>query len=405
MSDTATATVGVPRAFQRVEGVRYVMASETATPQTGLTLATPADNDGGCWGIAPISHYRTKRTQQVGILYAGLGFTLFSGPNDVGKSAVAHWIAAQVLTGKAEGVWYGRAHGVLYVLSEEDPGMIRQAMQAHGLTDADMDRAGLYFLAVQDAAGAAADYDTVDLASPDTVEYLRSMCRTADIRMVVFDALVDCMPGANLSDRADVSRVLKLLNKWGNEDDMLLIGIHHNNKGLEGNAKSAVAGSAAFTDKPRVVVSMDQAKDGTRVLQLVKVKGRPDKPAYAYEFGTRFVDTDDGEHKPVGIITHVEPTTLGVDQIRAVAQQEAAAPSRTPDNEVSEWLADYLDDGPAPFKQIAKDAKEEAGYTKTQLDNARRRMSSPWVVSRPDTSHVGRGRPRLWELSNEPPTD
>lgn len=404
MSDTATATPAVPRAFQRVEGVRYVMASETAAQQTGLTLATPADNDGGCWGIAPVSRYRTKRTQQVGILYAGLGFTLFSGPNDVGKSAAAHWIASQVLTGKAEGVWYGRPHGVLYVLSEEDPGMVRQAMQAHGLADADMDRAGLYFLAVQDAPGAAADYDTVDLADPDNVEYLRSMCRTADIRMVVFDALVDCMPGANLSDRADVSRVLKMLNKWGNEDDVLLVGIHHNNKGLEGNAKHAVAGSAAFTDKPRVVVSMDQAKDGTRVLQLVKVKGRPDKPAYTYEFGTRFVDTDDGEHKPVGIITKVEPTTLGVDQIRAAAQQEAAAPSRTPDNEVAEWLADYLEDGPAPFKQIAKDAKE-AGYTKTQLDNARRRMSSPWVVSRPDTSHVGRGRPRLWELSNEPPTD
>lgn len=350
----------------------------------------------------PVSGYRTKRTQQVDWLYAGLGFILFSGPNDVGKSALAHRLAARVLTGKTDGIWHGRPHGVLYVLSEEDPGMVRQAMEAHGLTRADMDRAGLYFAAAQDGPDDTPDYETIDLADPARVDAIRGMCRTAGIKLVVFDALVDCMPGANLYDRADVSRILKHLNRWGNEDDMLLIGVHHNNKGVDGTAKAAVAGSAAFTDKPRIVVSMDADKDGRRVMQLVKVKGQPDKPAYLYEFGTRFVDTDDGEHKPVGIVTKVTPTDITVDAIRTEKQQAAQGAQRTPANEVAGWLADYLADGPAPFKDIADAAKAE-GYTRKQLDNAKQRARDPWIVSRRDTSWTGRGRRYLWELSRTEP--
>ena len=240
-------------------------------------------------GLRSIADFHTKRLKQVDYLYAGLGAILFSGPNDVGKSSVVEQLAARVLLGTTEGVWAGQPYGVLFIMSEEDPGMVKQAMQAHGVSLNVMRQRLFTYVTNDNENVSSSDYDTVDL--PADVPMLQRLCEQNDIRMVVFDALADCMPGVNLYALDEVNKVFKPLNKWGAEDDILIVGVHHNNKSLDGSAKQAVGGSAAFTNKPRIVVSLDQAKDGTRVMQLVKVKGRSDKPSYTYEFETRFVDT------------------------------------------------------------------------------------------------------------------
>ena len=356
-------------------------------------------------GLRSIADFHTKRLQQVDYLYAGLGAILFSGPNDVGKSSVVEQLAARVLLGTTEGVWAGQPYGVLFIMSEEDPGMVKQAMQAHGVSLNVMRQRLFTYVTNDNENVSSSDYDTVNL--PADVPMLQRLCEQNDIRMVVFDALADCMPGVNLYALDEVNKVFKPLNKWGAEADILIVGVHHNNKSLDGSAKQAVGGSAAFTNKPRIVVSLDQAKDGTRVMQLVKVKGRSDKPSYTYEFETRFVDTDDGDHKPVGIVTRITPTDKTVDDVRSeknAAQAEAMKPEHASSNEVIDWVVEYLSEHEsASFKQLAEAAKSE-GYTTKQLSNARQRAKSPWIVSVPDDKHKGRGQQRVWRLSESNPS-
>lgn len=356
-------------------------------------------------GLRSIADFHTKRLQQVDYLYAGLGAILFSGPNDVGKSSVVEQLAARVLLGTTEGVWAGQPYGVLFIMSEEDPGMVKQAMQAHGVSLNVMRQRLFTYVTNDNENVSSSDYDTVNL--PADVPMLQRLCEQNDIRMVVFDALADCMPGVNLYALDEVNKVFKPLNKWGAENDILIVGVHHNNKSLDGSAKQAVGGSAAFTNKPRIVVSLDQAKDGTRIMQLVKVKGRSDKPSYTYEFETRFVDTDDGDHKPVGIVTRISPTDKTVDDVRSeknAAQAEAMKPEHASSNEVIDWVVEYLSEHEsASFKQLAEAAKSE-GYTTKQLSNARQRAKSPWIVSVPDDKHKGRGQQRVWRLSESNPS-
>lgn len=356
-------------------------------------------------GLRSIADFHTKRLQQVDYLYAGLGAILFSGPNDVGKSSVVEQLAARVLLGTTQGVWAGQPYGVLFIMSEEDPGMVKQAMQAHGVSLNVMRQRLFTYVTNDNENVSSSDYDTVNL--PADVPMLQRLCEQNDIRMVVFDALADCMPGVNLYALDDVNKVFKPLNKWGAEADMLIVGVHHNNKSLDGSAKQAVGGSAAFTNKPRIVVSLDQAKDGTRIMQLVKVKGRSDKPSYTYEFETRYVDTDDGDHKPVGIVTRITPTDKTVDDVRSeknAAQAEAMKPEHASSNEVIDWVVEYLSEHEsASFKQLAEAAKSE-GYTTKQLSNARQRAKSPWIVSVPDDKHKGRGQQRVWRLSESNPS-
>lgn len=356
-------------------------------------------------GLRSIADFHTKRLQQVDYLYAGLGAILFSGPNDVGKSSVVEQLAARVLLGTTQGVWAGQPYGVLFIMSEEDPGMVKQAMQAHGVSLNVMRQRLFTYVTNDNENVSSSDYDTVNL--PADVPMLQRLCEQNDIRMVVFDALADCMPGVNLYALDEVNKVFKPLNKWGAENDILIVGVHHNNKSLDGSAKQAVGGSAAFTNKPRIVVSLDQAKDGTRIMQLVKVKGRSDKPSYTYEFETRYVDTDDGDHKPVGIVTRITPTDKTVDDVRSeknAAQAEAMKPEHASSNEVIDWVVEYLSEHEsASFKQLAEAAKSE-GYTTKQLSNARQRAKSPWIVSVPDDKHKGRGQQRVWRLSESNPS-
>ncbi len=356
-------------------------------------------------GLRSIADFHTKRLQQVDYLYAGLGAILFSGPNDVGKSSVVEQLAARVLLGTTQGVWAGQPYGVLFIMSEEDPGMVKQAMQAHGVSLNVMRQRLFTYVTNDNENVSSSDYDTVNL--PADAPMLQRLCEQNDIRMVVFDALADCMPGVNLYALDDVNKVFKPLNKWGAEADILIVGVHHNNKSLDGSAKQAVGGSAAFTNKPRIVVSLDQAKDGTRIMQLVKVKGRSDKPSYTYEFETRYVDTDDGDHKPVGIVTRITPTDKTVDDVRSeknAAQAEAMKPEHASSNEVIDWVVEYLSEHEsASFKQLAEAAKSE-GYTTKQLSNARQRAKSPWIVSVPDDKHKGRGQQRVWRLSESNPS-
>lgn len=371
-------------------------------------LATPlkyTSKKGRVLSLKSIADYSTKQHDYVDERPLGYGLELDSGPNDVGKTATVCRTAARVILGTASGPWHGDPKGVLFILSEEDPGLIKNVMKAHGVTDFLM-RGKLFTLVCPDPDGGADadDYDTAVL--PDDVPALRQMCLDNDIKMVVIDTLIDCMEWANTNSQSDVAKAIRPLNKWAAEDDVLIVGIHHNNKSYEGTAKQAVAGSGAFTNKPRCVVSFDVDKDGQHVMQLVKVKGRSDHPAYRYDFETRSIELDSGGRELIGIVTKVTPTDTTIDKVRAeknpaaIAAAKAEDDRRAAEHEVLDWLTDYLSDGqPVSFKTIKADAMEQNGYTERQLRNAKDSEDSG-IVSEPDPNHKGKGRAYAWRLSD-----
>lgn len=372
------------------------------SPAEGTAEVRPLTRYGDEYrGLRSIADFSSKKHPYVDYLPLGMGFTLFSGPNDCGKSSVAQKLASEVLLGTTKGIWHGEPHGVLFILSEEDPGIVKNAMKALGVSDMLMRQLLFTYVSSESGRRKDSDYDTVRL--PEDTEWLRRTCAEHDIRLVVFDALADCMESARLSDRGDVSRIIKPLNKWAQEANVLIIGIHHNNKGNEGNAKAAVSGSTAFTDKARVLVSFDvDEESGRRVMQLVKCKGRSDNPAYEYKFCSRVVQTDDGESENVGVIQSFDPTDLTIDQLRRDRGQPASQASedrRRTTEEVLDWLTDYLDEGPAPFSEIRKAAQQQEGFSQSQLRNAKDR-SDGRIATKKDESNHQRGAASLWYLAD-----
>ncbi len=141
---------------------------------------------------------------------------------------------------------------------------------------------------------------------------------------------------------------------------------------------------------------------GECVVTLDKSSYTPQQgQSYKYTLAPRFITDDDGERMEVPIITNFAPTDTNVNEIinRNITGGDTTA--RAADNEVAEWLTNYLaENGPTNCKQIAADAKDAEGYTFKQLQHARERLTSPRVIARKDPTYTGRGRRSLWE-----PTD
>lgn len=349
---------------------------------------------GGYRGLRSINDFKTIKTDYVDFMPLRRGFAIASGPNDVGKSSVIEHLAARVLLGTTSGKWHGVPRGVVFVLSEESPSDIKSVMTAQGVSDWIMQRKLFTYI----NGDTLEDYDTLSI--PRDVDFLRGLCTDNDIGMIVFDAFVDCLDDAHLNDRKDVGDAIKPLNAWGNEEDVLLIGIHHNNKSYEGTAKQAVAGSSAFTDKPRTVMSFDKNDTDDTIMQLVKIKGTSLHPAFTCKWLTKTITKDDGNEDSIGIVDRIVPADVSIDDIRrSKTQAPPNENARADDNEVLDWIVDYLDEDKVPFDQIKKDASSQEGYTPKQLQNARDRSDGK-IRTMKDPDYEGRGQRYLWFVSD-----
>ncbi|MCI1936194.1 MAG: AAA family ATPase [Bifidobacteriaceae bacterium] len=324
----------------------------------------------------------------VDFLPLGVGHTLFSGDGALGKSSVAQRLAYRVATGTSSGAWSGEAHGVLFILSEDGGGDVKNAMSAYGMNDT----SNVYvYTEATDPTLEDAEAATVRL--PDDIPYLREMCRRLDIRLIIIDALSDSMAGMNLNRHADVGAVVTELGHWSQNDDVLVIGIHHNGKSMT-RAKLSPVGSEAFTNKSRTLVSFEKTDDDHYVFQLTKANRIKGNPSYEYHFAERTVFSDEGP-TPVGIIDSITPTDMDVDAIRA-SKAEFAAQTEEEGNPAREFILDYLNEqgGESPAKDILREGRAQ-GFNETELKNARGRSRDPRIVTR---KSGGTGKGWVWAI-------
>lgn len=321
--------------------------------------------------------------------------TLIAGRAGVSKSTLSIDIAAKATLGKLTGDWNGRPATVAFAAIEDDAGMQKARLQAAG---ADMTR--VLFITVDDTRNGSTV--STGLQLPDDTATLRDTLREHGVKLLIIDPITSCIDG-NTDKRDDVRRSLDPLAAIAQELQIAIIGILHFNKGA-GYASDKVSGSHAFRDTVRSLILV--AKDdetGECVVTLDKSSYTPQQGAsYKYTLAPRFITDDDGEQMEVPIITDFAPTDTNVNEIINRNITGGDTTGRTADNEVAEWLTNYLaENGPTSFKQIAADAKEAEGYTAKQLQHARERSTAPRIITSKDTGYTGRGRRSLWQIEQQ----
>lgn len=346
--------------------------------------------------LRPFSEVEKKRPKFLDYPMIPVGtLTLIAGRAAVSKSTLSLTRAALATRGLLEGDWKDRPVNVAVSNIEDSPSMQRMRLEAAG---ADLDH--ISPLILQDVHDSVAT-DDPRARIPEDLPRIAREFQEKDVRMWIIDPITSCI-GGDTNKRDDVRHALDPLAAFAQELDIAIVGILHFNKG-GGYASDKLSGSHAFRDSVRSLLLV--ARDDETGDCVVTI----DKSSYTMEQGTSYsyglmsqnVQDDAGEVVSVPKVTGFMPTERNVNEvINRNMEQAMPDPQPVERGEVLEWLAEYLKDGPVPFKDIATAASAE-GYTRRQLNNARER-SDGLIASVPDPTWQGRGQKRLWILTGTP---
>ena len=120
--------------------------------------------------------------------------------------------------------------------------------------------------------------------------------------------------------------------------------------------------------------------------------------SWTYRVESVDVTGSEGQTISVPRVIDYRPSDRSVSEIINAKTSDSPDTDRADRGEVLEWLTDFLQDGPAPFKDILGPAKAE-GYSADQLRNAQKRSKDPRIESVPDLSWTGRGQRRVWRIA------
>ncbi|MGO2746743.1 AAA family ATPase [Microbacterium sp.] len=322
--------------------------------------------------------------------------TVFAGRGGEGKSTFALYLSALAIRGELEGDLHGAGTNVLIISHEDDWGTVMNPR----LVGAGANLDNVFRLSVE---------TTVDEVTAETIPALpldialiREAIETTGARLLIIDPITSTI-GGDLHKVADVRRALDPLASLAQELDIAVIGIMHFNKGT-GNASDKLSGSHGFRDVVRSLLLF--ATDDETEQRIVTI----DKSNYSQERGASFafnlvsadVVTADGETTSVGSVQYLGETDLTVSDIinRTPAEGDGTADDR---NAAQAFLLDYLR-GRDSFEAAAGDvlkAGRAAGFSDTDLKNARRRCRDPRIESQKS----GFGAGWVWAITHEGVTE
>ncbi|MGL3150665.1 AAA family ATPase [Microbacterium sp. A82] len=322
--------------------------------------------------------------------------TIFAGHGGEGKSTFALYLSALAIKGELEGDLRGIGSNILIISHEDDWGTVMNPR----LVGAGASLDNVFRLSVE---------TTVDEVTAETVPALpmdlnliRQAITDTDARLLIIDPITSTI-GGDLYKVADVRRALDPLAALAQELDIAVIGIMHFNKGT-GNASNKLSGSHGFRDVVRSLLLF--ATDDETEQRIVTV----DKSNYSKERGASFafnlVSTDvaaaDGEITSVGAVEYLGETDISVSDIinRMPSETEGVSDER---NAAQAFLLDYFN-GREAFEAAAGDvlkAGRAAGFTDTDIKNARRRCRNPRIESQKS----GFGAGWVWAIVHEGVTE
>ena len=267
--------------------------------------------------------------------------SLIVGDPDRGKSILSLYIAAQVSTGRP---WIdsttSREPGDVLILTTEDDlaDTVGPRLKAAA---ADLSRIH-YINAVVEKDK---KYNLSNLTRDFDILVKTAQKLHPHLRLIIIDPISGYMEGKNENKNAEVREYLNPLAELARMADLSIIGISHMNKNqLTQSATYRVLGSIAFTAAVRAVwlVHQDPEDEVRRLFVPLKGNLSRDKSGLSYTLMSQQVQTEQGLADSVFCSFSPEPIHIRAEELLA-PKTDKRSPKK---NSASDWLKEYLKDGP-----------------------------------------------------------
>jgi putative DNA primase/helicase len=310
--------------------------------------------------------------------------TLLEGDPGKGKSTLTAALAAAISTGAPLPGDTGRLPGRVLIVSLEDhcAQVIRPRLEAAG---ADLTRV----LILKDVA--EGDGSRLPML-PDDLALIRDIVDREVIELVIIDPFAAALSSSvdSYKDQS-VRQVLARVARDAEETGAAYLIVRHLNKAAGGKAIYRGGGSIGIIGAARsaLLLETDPNDPGTRVLAVTKgnLAAKPQAVQLQItsapngmgrvEWGA-FVDTTSDE-----LLAAVDTPT------RTTTEQ------RTKNDEATEWLGQFLADGPQKATEVKRFAEIE-GITEKPLNEAKRRLGVT-----PQRNGFGQGSYSVWHLPSD----
>lgn len=306
--------------------------SDAIEPTSGAPLE---DSEARRIRLTPATAFKIKAVRWVWENQMPLGeLCLIAGREGVGKSTFLAWMAAQVTLGNLRGIWHGTPKSVLIAANEDAWGYtIVPRLVAAG---ADLEK--VYRVDVQH------DGTVSGLILPKDCRALEEEARTVDAAVLMCDPILSMIDETiNVNKAQELRRALEPLKRLAESADLAIPALAHFNKTQGVDVLSMVAGSRAWTEIARAVISIardEHAEQYTCVVSQEKNNlGRSDVPDQAYTLVDTVLEADDGQEARVGRLVWLD----GAPSVSA-GQLLSRAHGRRDDGSATDYILDVLED-------------------------------------------------------------
>ena len=281
----------------------------------------------------------------------GDGLTIVTGPVGISKSLISVDVAARVTTGDKwpDGTGHAPQGSVILFGAEDDAGKV--VVPRLAAAGADLERVHVCQGAVT-ADDDAGDEPAAVILERHIGELRDALDAVADCRLIVFDPLPDYIAGDE-NNSAEVRAALVPLARLAQERNVAVVAVLHQNKKNDLTTVQRIAGSGAFAQIARVVLSIgthpeDADKEtGKRRIMLVsknnygerdvgqayEIESRSNgQPGLVWQAGLVTMDADEIARRPTGGREHEDRRNEAVDALRdllASGEKNAATVTAT----------------------------------------------------------------------------
>lgn len=339
-----------------------VEAVEAKPPQRRRLRITPA---------AAITPERVRWLWDGRLALGTLG--LLAGPEGLGKSTIAYWLASRITCGELPGELAGTPRGVLVCATEDSwAHTIVPRLMAHG---ADLNRVYRIEATLPDD-----DSITVGLSLPRDLDETEAAARQVEAGLLILDPLMSRLGDLDTHRDSDVRRALEPLVSVADRVAIAILGLIHHNKSGSADPLQLVMASKAFTAVARSVHTAiwdpDNEPGGLRRLFGTPKNnlGRTDLPTLSFTIhGWTYAVPGDTVPGSTGRIEWGAEVEGSIGDAMARAEGDPVLRSAT--TEAAEWLADYLQAyGPKVSSADVKRDGANAGHGARALQRARTKV-------------------------------